>query len=105
MDDAGKECAWLTPMLNVPAFVDGMLKSHPVVPTASTPVYSNAAFQLLGYVLEEMTNKTYQKLLQDDLLNQLDLARSSYSAPRDEHGIIPDGGAMFWNLDLGDETP
>lgn len=55
--------------------------------------------------MEEMTNKTYQELLQDDLLNPLDLARSSYSAPRDEHGIIPDGGAMFWNLDLGDETP
>lgn len=91
--------------LSMPDFLDGMLKSHPVVPTSSTPVYSNVAFQLLGYVLEAMTSKEFPDLLEDDLINPLHLTRFSYDTPKDEYGIIPDGNSSLWKFDLGDETP
>ncbi|RAH73667.1 serine hydrolase domain-containing protein [Aspergillus aculeatinus CBS 121060] len=87
-------------------FFDGFLKRHPVVPTASAPVYSNAAFQILGYALEAMTGQSYQTLLSRDLIRPLNLTRSSYNKPADRLGVIPgDVETTWWTYSLGDETP
>ncbi|PYI28273.1 beta-lactamase/transpeptidase-like protein [Aspergillus indologenus CBS 114.80] len=87
-------------------FFDGFLKRHPVVPTASTPTYSNAAFQILGYALEAMTGQSYQTLLSRDLIRPLNLTRSSYNKPADRLGVIPgDVETTWWTYSLGDETP
>ncbi|KAE8347154.1 hypothetical protein BDV24DRAFT_174695 [Aspergillus arachidicola] len=86
-------------------FFDGILKSHPILHTSSTPIYSNPSFQILGYALEAMTNQTYKSLLQRDLIKPLGLSRSSYDKPEDNTAIIP-GPTMssFYGVDAGGET-
>ncbi|PYH28222.1 serine hydrolase domain-containing protein [Aspergillus neoniger CBS 115656] len=87
-------------------FFDGLLRRHPVVATSSTPIYSNAAFQIIGYVLEAITNRTYESLLTQNLIEPLNLTHSSYTKPDDHYGIIPDSpAASLWSTDAGDETP
>ncbi|OGM50823.1 beta-lactamase [Aspergillus bombycis] len=86
-------------------FFDGILKSHPILYTSSTPIYSNPSFQILGYALEAMTNQTYQSLLQRDLINPLGLSRSSYGKPEDDIAIIPGPAtSSFYGVDAGGET-
>ncbi|KAJ5176200.1 uncharacterized protein N7482_002077 [Penicillium canariense] len=87
-------------------FFNGLLRSHPIVPTSSTPVYSNAAFQILAYVLETMTGRTYEQLLQRDIIEPLGLNGTYYNTPNMSLGVIPDQlGEYYWNFDLGDEGP
>lgn len=87
-------------------FFDGLLQSHPVVPTSSTPIYSNAAFQILAYALEAMTDQSYAELLQRDIITPLGLNGTYYTAPNISLGVIPnDSGEYWWNFDLGDEGP
>ncbi|PYH85462.1 beta-lactamase/transpeptidase-like protein [Aspergillus uvarum CBS 121591] len=87
-------------------FFDGFLKRHPIVPTVTTLVYSNAAFQIIGYALEAMTGQSYQTVLSQDLIRPLNLTRSSYNKPADRLGIIPgDVETTWWAYSLGDETP
>ncbi|GMG06452.1 unnamed protein product [Aspergillus oryzae] len=92
-------------LMTHPEFFDGILKSHPILHTSSTPIYSNPSFQILGYALEAMTNQTYKSLLQRDLIKPLGLSRSSYDKPEDDTAIIP-GPAMssFYGVDAGGET-
>lgn len=87
-------------------FFNGLLQSHPTVPTSSTPIYSNAAYQILAYALEAMTGQTYQDILEKDLLKPLNLTRTFYSTPDISLGVIPSsGGQQYWNFAMGDETP
>ncbi|KAL1981851.1 hypothetical protein VTN96DRAFT_2096 [Rasamsonia emersonii] len=98
-------CSGVTPCDRA-QFFQGLLKRHPVVPTSSTPIYSNAAFQILGYVLEDIANQTYASILLEDIIRPLNLSRSSYTTPDDKYGVIPiNDTASGWNLDLGDEGP
>lgn len=90
----------------VTEFFNGLLQSHPIVPTSSTPIYSNAAFQILAYALEEMAGRDYQDLLKHDLLNPLNLKRTFYNTPDISLGVIPNsGGQQYWNFVMGDEAP
>lgn len=87
-------------------FFKGVLKSHPLAPTASTPGYSNAAFQILAYALENITGQSYRDLLAQHLLKPLNLTRSSYDKPDDKYGVIPGVWTdNYWNISAGDETP
>jgi len=87
-------------------FFKGIVQRHPIVPTSSTPIYSNAAFQILGYLLEEMTGHNFQEVLAYDLLEPLGLFRTFYNTPDSSLGIIPNtDGLKYWNFPMGDETP
>ncbi|CEJ59343.1 hypothetical protein PMG11_07971 [Penicillium brasilianum] len=87
-------------------FFNGLLQSHPIVPTSSTPVYSNAAFQILAYALETMTGQSYEELLQRDIIAPLGLNGTYYKTPSISLGVIPkDSGEYWWKFDLGDEGP
>jgi CubicO group peptidase (beta-lactamase class C family) len=79
------------------------MAGHPVVPAGSTPIYSNAAYQILAYAMETMTGQSYQSILSKDLLHPLALKSFSYSAPNASEGIIPN--PTYWALNAGDETP
>jgi len=68
-------------------------------------VYSNAAFQILGYALEAISNDTFQNILENQLLKALNLTHTFYTTPDTSLGIIPSGAASFWDMDLGDENP
>jgi CubicO group peptidase (beta-lactamase class C family) len=77
-----------------------------MAPTSYTPIYSNAAIQILGYALEAITNSTYSSLLSKHILEPLKMTHSSFSKPADKDGIIPfNATSSGWNLEAGDETP
>ncbi|KAJ5375432.1 hypothetical protein N7517_007438 [Penicillium concentricum] len=87
-------------------FFKGLVQSRPIFPTSSTPVYSNAAFQILGYALEAMTSKDFQNVLAYDLLKPLNLSRTFYNTPDISLGVVPSsGGQQFWDFAMGDESP
>ncbi|KAJ5504779.1 hypothetical protein N7463_007653 [Penicillium fimorum] len=87
-------------------FFKGLVQSRPIFPTSSTPVYSNAAFQILGYALEAMTGKDFQNVLAYDVLKPLNLSRTFYNTPDISLGVVPDSdGQKYWNFAMGDETP
>jgi CubicO group peptidase (beta-lactamase class C family) len=77
-----------------------------MTPTSFTPIYSNAAIQILAYALEAITNKTYDALLEEYLFEPLGLNDSYYDVPADTVGIIPgNASTSLWGLNAGDETP
>lgn len=88
-------------------FFTGFVPRHPLAPSSSTPIYSNVAFQILAYALEEITGESYEDLLQHDIIDRLHLNHTTYSAPSPALGVIPESGVngSSWNLDIGDETP
>ncbi|CRG89351.1 hypothetical protein PISL3812_06387 [Talaromyces islandicus] len=87
-------------------YLQGILQAHPTFPTAHTPSYSNANFQILAYALEAMTNETYDTLLSRDLIKPLGLEHLTSTAPADKYGIIPwDAATSYWALNSGDEAP
>lgn len=87
-------------------FFQGLIRRHPIVPTSSTPVYSNAAFQILAYALEEMTGESFATLLQEDLVIPLGMNATFYTAPDMSLGVIPiQDGEHWWTFDMGDEGP
>ncbi|PVH78851.1 beta-lactamase/transpeptidase-like protein [Cadophora sp. DSE1049] len=85
-------------------FFKGFTQRHPVYAPATGAVYSNAAFQLLAYAVENITAKAFSELVEDSLFKPLDLTGSSWTVPKDNStGVVID--ATVWNLDFGDEIP
>jgi hypothetical protein len=82
-----------------------MLKHPPVFPAWYTPQYSNFAYQLLGYAMEAMSNKTFEQVMHDNVWNPLKLTRSSDSVPTDQSQVIRIPGNSIFNWSLADETP
>ncbi|KAH8698897.1 beta-lactamase/transpeptidase-like protein [Talaromyces proteolyticus] len=96
----------LTGVCDRAQFFRGLLQEHPSFPISYTPSYSNANFEILGFVLEAMTNTTYETLLHRDLVEPLGLKHLTYSAPADKYGIIPwDAATSYWAVNTGAETP
>jgi hypothetical protein len=62
--------------------------------------YSNVAFELLGVVLERVTNKTYANYIEDAIFKPLNMSKSTLSLPPDDAGVIPQE-PQFWDIDEG----
>lgn len=87
-------------------FLRGIALRDPVFPAFQTPVYSNAAFQLLSYALETITGQNFKTLTEEFLIKPLNLSRTSYTKPNDSLGIIPGNKTLtYWDFDLGDSWP
>ncbi|PNY27564.1 Uncharacterized protein TCAP_02521 [Tolypocladium capitatum] len=85
-------------------FFEGFTKRHPVLPPYTAPVYSNAAYRILGYVVEAMTGSPYDAVLARDVLQPLGLKHTSTSSPGGSGvGVIPPGDSG-WGRPLGDEV-
>ncbi|KAM0421267.1 hypothetical protein ACHAPT_010989 [Fusarium lateritium] len=78
-----------------------------LTPTSNTPMYSNAAFQILGYALEAMTNKTFEESLDLSLLKPLGLDRTSLEAPKNKSNAVIPGNetTSWWDLTLAGASP
>ncbi|KAJ5161703.1 Beta-lactamase-like protein [Penicillium capsulatum] len=62
----------------------------PVAPAGMTPGYSNLAFQVLGYIVEKGTGKSFEETLQSTILDKLGMKQTSVYAPKDTSaGVIP----------------
>jgi hypothetical protein len=95
---------WLTD--SYAEFFDGILDTQPIAATSSTPLYSNAGYQILGYVLEAIAQKPFHEILMERIIEPLGLSRSSHSMPDPSLAVIPsDLTYSQFNLDIGDAIP
>lgn len=80
---------------------------NPIVASYKTPVYSNAAFQIIGYALENITGQSMSELFEKHLVESLNLTSTSYHLPTSpETSIIPYNTTVsWWFADLLDLTP
>jgi hypothetical protein len=66
--------------------------------------YSNAAFALLGIVLERATGKKYAEIISSSILEPLGMNHTVTTKPKDSMGVIP-SGPNDWAQDLDAEIP
>ncbi|KAH8657601.1 beta-lactamase/transpeptidase-like protein [Tricladium varicosporioides] len=86
-------------------FFQGFTKRHPVYAPGQAAIYSNVAYLILAYALEDITGKPFTELVQTGLYTPLGLKSSSWRQPpgvSNTTGIIPD--PMYFSIDAGDET-
>ena len=85
-------------------FLQGMNQRHPVYAPFTTPVYSNAAYEILGYVVESVTGQPYEAAVQNLIFDPLGLDHSSVLTPRNASvGVIP-VGESGWEFDHGGDA-
>lgn len=79
----------------------------PTFPSEQSPAYSNVAYILLAYALEEISGKDWLTLLTDNVLEPLGLENTYYTTPNDtSNGVIPgNASTVGWSNQLGDEGP
>jgi hypothetical protein len=87
-------------------FFNGILDTQPIAATSSTPLYSNAGYQILGYALEAIAQKPFHEILRERIIEPLSLSRSSHSMPNPTLAVVPsDLTSSQFNLDIGDAIP
>jgi CubicO group peptidase (beta-lactamase class C family) len=87
-------------------FFAGLDIMYPSYPAWQTATYSDVAYQLLAYALENITGKKFIDILTDRIIKPLGLNRTYYENPPESVGIIP--GTVkdtYWNVSLGDASP
>ncbi|KIN00494.1 hypothetical protein OIDMADRAFT_104394 [Oidiodendron maius Zn] len=88
-------------------FLHGIAAPDPFASTFNTPLYSNAAFQILSYALEGMTNKSFADSFNSALVQPLNLSRTFLNSPPNNIDAIIPGNELtsLWGFDIGDESP
>ncbi|OKP12042.1 Beta-lactamase-like protein [Penicillium subrubescens] len=86
-------------------YFHGLLGRAPVFAPQTTPVYSNTAFRLLGYIIQAISGTRLDKLLQSSVLRPLNLTTTTYAIPTDRGSWVIPNGESGWYQDTGDETP
>ncbi|KAI2719448.1 hypothetical protein CBS147333_3333 [Penicillium roqueforti] len=87
-------------------FFRGILQTHPLTATSHTPIYSNAGYQILGYVLESIAKADFEDILLDRLIKPLNLTRSCLQIPDPSLAVIPYNETFSWfGYQIGEEAP
>lgn len=88
-------------------FFEDFPTQHPVLAPFQTPIYSNAAFQILAYALENITGQSMETLFNLHLVDPLNLTSSSYTNTlTTNNAMIPFNTSIsWWSADLLDEAP
>jgi len=86
-------------------FFEGFTKRHPVYAPATGAIYSNVAYQILAYAIENVTGVDFPTLVQKNLYKPLNLSKSSWGIPPKDNKTSVISNPAVWALDLGDETP
>lgn len=82
-------------------FFEGFVKRAPVFAPGTTPIASDAAFQILGYALESITGKSFADILHDSILSPLGVSSIALAKPSDNsRAVLPN--TSLWSTDLGD---
>ena len=66
------------------AFFRGFTARHPILPPFTTPVYSNAGFSILGYVVEQLNGQSYEVAVDRSILKPLEMTHSSVTKPSND---------------------
>ncbi|EQL38243.1 hypothetical protein BDFG_00611 [Blastomyces dermatitidis ATCC 26199] len=83
-----------------------LMEHHPVFAPFSTAIYSNVAFDIMGYVLERITAVPFEKSVKRSIVDRLKLKRFGIETPPDAWGVIPfDPLTSHWNTSRGSGNP
>lgn len=86
-------------------FFSGITQRRPVFLPYTTPIYSNAAYRILGYVLENITGTSFHEAYNDTIFQPLGMANTQTLLP-DTPGVgVITPGLSGWDFDMGDEIP
>ncbi|OGM45034.1 putative beta-lactamase [Aspergillus bombycis] len=85
-------------------FLRGIVSEHPTFAPGTTPAYSNAAYQLLRYVMENITGIDFPSMFENSIVKPLNLNSTSLLVHKNANfGIIPiNETTSLWDFDLGD---
>lgn len=94
---------------NRTAFFEDFPQQRPIFESYVSPAYSNAAFQILAYALENITGTSMPDLFDKHLVQPLNLTGTYYTVPPENvtaSGMIPYNTTFsWWNADALDEAP
>ncbi|RAL09612.1 serine hydrolase domain-containing protein [Aspergillus homomorphus CBS 101889] len=76
--------------------------AQPVFPAKVEPSYSNVGFDLLGQVLANISNTTYEQYIDSTIIRPLNLTGTSFTPPA-ANGVLVDDS--YWGVDLGVGNP
>lgn len=98
------------PLCNETEFWATLPGLPPIFPVDSTPAYSDLAYQILSYALENIVGKQWLDMLTESVLQPLGLNHTYYSQPDNataqQVGAIPGNQVQAgWQDPLGDESP
>ena len=80
--------------------IDGFTKRPPAFQPSYKATYSNMAFVLLGFALENITGLGYADVVQSTIFDPLGMERATLTKPSDTEGIIPNV-TNDWAADIG----
>ncbi|KAJ6444019.1 beta-lactamase [Purpureocillium lavendulum] len=82
--------------------LDALKKNKLVFMPGDKPAYSDQAYMLLGWAMENITGKPFEQILHDSITGPLGLSAMGLQLPDLSKGAIPVGiGASFFAQDLG----
>ena len=87
-------------------FFKGLDTMYPSYAPWQTATYSNVAYQLLAYALENISGKNFSDVLSDRVIKPLGLKRTYYEKPSDSVGVLPGAEKdTYWSVSLGEASP
>ena len=96
----GSTSAWGYTDPNDSGFFDIFLNQDFVWLPGDRAAYSDLAFILLGYALENATRETYPDIIKNTITTPLGLKNTGFDVPSAANSIIPQGTPWF-GFDLG----
>jgi CubicO group peptidase (beta-lactamase class C family) len=84
--------------------ISRMKERAPLFAPNQKSTYSNVNFELLGLVIQNATNSTYEDLLHQLILDPIGMSNTSTIKPDDSVGAIPIG-ENHWDYRLGVQAP
>lgn len=87
--------------------ISQLSKSAPTFGPYTSPSYSNSASPLLARVVEKVTGKKFNQVIQESIFDKAGMDSTSFDGFVDsfeQHGFVPKGDPL-WNLTLGVYEP
>ena len=82
--------------------VEGLSNEPPVFPVHSKALYSNVAFVLLGYAVENITGLSYEEAVAMYVTKPLGMENTSFKPLSEANMVIPPVPGNAWQTDLRD---
>ncbi|KIW02256.1 uncharacterized protein PV09_06408 [Verruconis gallopava] len=87
--------------------LDGLKHRGPVFAPNQRSTYSNLNFEVLGLVLADVTNMTYEQYVKTAIFEPLNMTSSSFDKPPDDRAVLPllRNGNNYWDFEEGIQSP
>jgi hypothetical protein len=85
--------------------LSGLKETHPVTLPNSRPSYSTVSFSVLSYAMQKATGKTFDELLEDEVLKPFNLTSTGAHPSNTNNAVIPIAQPNSWGVDYGDQAP